>query len=475
MVRMTTRASTPLPEDPSGDLVAVLRGWDDPRLTHLLTERPDLAHPAPSSLTAMAARAATRPSVGRILGRLDQPTIAVAESLVVLSDGGASCAEDLARAVGTDVTEPLTRLLDLALAVGTTAAARPIPALREALGPHPLGLGPRLSELGVNLTDGWPTTPSALAAVMSKAEQGAARMLDALTWGPPVGTVTTDIPPAARWLLDAHVLHRISSTQLVLPREIALAARGGRLLRELDTAPPVPEAPVREDVTIAAEGVRAAEDVLYAVGHVLDSWGAEPPAVLRSGGIGVRDVRQVATLLASTTAHAALVVELTAMLALLGQYHDVEMTAWAPTLGAEDWREQPLSHRWAELVAAWLSSPRTPWLAGTRNDKGALRAALEPDLERTWAPSLRRRVLSALAAWPAGSAPDAEAVQAYLAWHTSRSAPPMATVEAILAEAAVVGLTGAGALGDPARLLLAGASPAELADRLESYLPPAVE
>ncbi|TDE94139.1 hypothetical protein EXU48_11895 [Occultella glacieicola] len=475
---MTTRPAAAGQSAARDPLAAALREWDDARLLALLETRPDLASPPPSSITAMIARAGSRASVGRALAHLDAPTLTVAEALVVADDAAGVTADRLAGLlglIGPDVTGYLQHLLDLALATGDLDGARAVPALAEAIGPHPLGLGPSLGDLPVNLADGWPTTARALAAVLAKAPPGPVRMLEALTWGPPLGTVTHDIPPAARWLLDAHVLYRIAPTQLVLPREVALAARGGRLVRELRTEPPLPEATARPPATIGAETVRVAEEAMHAVGLVLDAWANDPPAVLRSGGLGVRDLRQVAGALEASSTRAAFVVELAGMLGLLGHVHDSDGSVWAPVAEAEDWREEPVPARWARTVRAWLASPRTPWLAGTRTDKGVLRSALEPDLERAWAAPLRRRVLESVRAWPEHAAPDAAAVHAHVAWHTARAAPPLSAVQAILDEAAALGLTGAGALGAPARLLLDGATEDQLARAFARDLPPSVD
>src|SRR5699024_6940959 len=156
---------------------------------------------------------------------------------------------------------------------------------------------------------------------------------------------------------------------------------------------------------------------------------------------------------------------------------DADGSSWAPTAAALDRPPgtDELAQRWAGLVHAWLASARTPWLVGTRSDKGELRSALSPDLQRCWALHLRRRVPHALARWPSGAAPDPESVHEHLAWHTPRSAPPLETVEAVLAEAAALGLTGAGALSTAARALLdTDGALEEVAAAFAADLPPVV-
>src|SRR5690625_1895869 len=221
MVRMSPSALSAGP--PSVSLAAHLRQWDDDRLTHLLRLRPDLATPAPSSITSLAARASSRASVTRALGEVDRPTLTVAEALAVLGTPQMPVSlQQLSAAVGFMADDVAHHLQDLALVFGEPEALWVVDTAREALSAQPLGLGPSLQALGLDAADGWPTTASAVQHVLEEAPDGARRVLDVLAWGPPVGTFE-QMPPAVQWLLEARVVHRLSPTQVVLPREIALA------------------------------------------------------------------------------------------------------------------------------------------------------------------------------------------------------------------------------------------------------------
>lgn len=453
------------------ELADLVREADDDWLAALLQKRPDLARPVPTSLTALAGRAGTRASASRALASLSVPELTVVEAAVMLAGGGATSANELADAVGDDVTAAIERLLGLAVLLGDAERLTPAPGVAEAIGPTPLGLGPALRALEVRSDEGWPTTVAALRGVMANAPEGARTLLDALTWGPPVGTLGTEVPPAARWLLDHHVLHRLSATEVVLPREVALAARGGQLVRDLALDPPLDETPLRRPDVVAAEVVAASDEILRHLEVLLDMWQEEPPAVLRAGGVAARDLKQLASTLDVPTAQAALVCELAGALGLVGHLHEDDGNRWAPTVAADAWREKPGPRRWAELAAAWLRSRRVPWLAGTRSERGALRAVLDPDLHRPWAAALRRRALTALGHWPERAAPSAAQLREHLAWQQPRSVPPAATVAAVLSEASTLGLLGAGALGPPTRRLLEGAGPDEVASALAALYP----
>ena len=66
-------SSTPRPRSLAEDL----RARSDDDIAALLAARPDLVHPVPADLGALATRAATGPSTARALDRLDELTLAV--------------------------------------------------------------------------------------------------------------------------------------------------------------------------------------------------------------------------------------------------------------------------------------------------------------------------------------------------------------------------------------------------------------
>src|SRR6476659_8835614 len=71
---------------PVRSLADDLRVRSDDALTALLSERPDLTHPVPSDLGALAVRAAVGVSVARALDRLDRFGLDVVDALAVLPD-----------------------------------------------------------------------------------------------------------------------------------------------------------------------------------------------------------------------------------------------------------------------------------------------------------------------------------------------------------------------------------------------------
>lgn len=432
-----------------GELLDALSTLDDDALVTVLRRRPDLAVPPPASLPALAVRAASRPSVERVLAGLDRHVLDVAEALCALSALAPPDAAAVSRGVGADATAALDELGALLLVVD----GAPLDALTAALGPFPAGLGAPAQELGAV-----PPDPAALDALLAQAPEAALRVLHALRDGPPVGVAGQGrAAEASRWLLDHGVLLDTGDGQVALPLETALHLRGGRTHPAARPTAPLPAARTWPAPVVAAEAARAAEELVRLVGLLVERWAATPVAALRTGGLGVRELGRTSTALGLSTQETATVVEVAAAAGLLGEGQDREGTTFlAVAPQAADWLEAPLPARWAMLAAAWLTSSRTPWRVGERDERGTRLAALGPGLERGGAARLRRRVVAALGELPAGLAPEAAELHALLAWQRPRTAPDLAAVAAVLAELALLGVTGAGALGTGGAALLTG-------------------
>jgi hypothetical protein len=486
-----------------------LRQRSDTALAALLRARPDLAAPSPSTLRSLAARASSRTSLERALARADALTLQVLEAVLALEPvfrappdtGGpplpgplttemvswalGGSAEDRPRveaavrlAVGHALLWDASPRSDRGGGTGSASAGpgatpaepldlRSAPGLDELLGPNPAGLGPHLDPVPDGLAEavghtlgsapGRGETAAALDTLLAGAPPGARTILDALAWGPPVGVV----PPAGsrprdavNWLVTQHLLVRSDARHVVLPRLVGLALRGGRTHREPRARPPEPQGRAVQAATADAEAASAALELVRRVRVLRQSWDENPPSVLRAGGLGVRDLRRVAAQLETDERAAAFVVEVAALAGLVRDDGDAP-PSYVPTM--TDWDDLDDAARWARLVEAWLAGRRAPWLVGSRDDKGALRAPLSPDLQRPWVPRLRNGVLGVLAAGSAGDtvlALTSTAVVEVLTWHTPRALPPASAVEGLLTEAEWLGVTGAGALSTPGRALI---------------------
>ena len=484
-----------------------LTALPDREVAALLVARPDLAAPPSSSFLALATRAGAPGSIEHALAGLDAPTLAVAEAVVALNrpdesgraggagstevaevagnrqtggDGGASGepagseplgdpadqpatpdSVDLAGQIADhlplpaeQVAEALEHLRRLALVI----EGRPVAALETAFGPHPFGLGPwaaeplsveqlppTLEELSEEAAGGKPVIPAA-----------SVEMLQALTWGPPAGTLRAGgTAPGAAPLIERGWLERSSDahgrTRFILPRQVALALRGGRLTREPLTAPEAGDLETVVADVVASESSFHAEEAVRLVAALLEEWGREGGTIRRTGGVSARALARTADALDLEADAAARIIEIAAAAGLLGL--DDDGATWVPSSRAAGWLTDSLPQRWAPLALAWSASARTPWLTGTRDDDGTLRAVLSPDLEAGWAARLRARVLALLGDLPPGASATPAFVRAALTWQSPRRTIPGGAISAVLAEAETLGITGGGALTEAGRIL----------------------
>ncbi|WP_329566599.1 helicase C-terminal domain-containing protein [Kitasatospora sp. NBC_01266] len=510
-----------------------LRASSDQALATLLRLRPDLLNPVPTDITQLTARLSSRASALRALERLDRFTLQTAEALAALPDGSAGTAlRDLlagpARVKAHPGAEPVERaaviaalpralaaLRERALLWGPDSAPHLVIAVREALAPSATapggtGLGPTLAEATLGMSPariqqlltgaGLPGTPDPVtavaaltalladrkrcAALLAEAPEAALGVLDRLVWGPPTGTV----PDAARpvtaeqargpleWLLARGLLLPSGPGSVVLPRELALHLRGGRSHRIVEPAPPALAPGLERDpqaVDNAAAG--QAYTAVRTIEELLDLWGLQPPATLRAGGLGVRDLKRTALALETDEAQAAFWLELAYGAGLLapdgesGELAGRTGEVWAPTPAYDLWLQQPVAERWTVLARGWLAATRVAGLVGSPDGKGKPRAALGPELDRVLAPGTRRAVLSLLATLPPGAVAGADALLPVQRWYRplrggatgpdGRDLRDQLTGWS-LAETELLGITGRGALGSAARALLAGQDPA---------------
>ncbi|MEW2046871.1 helicase C-terminal domain-containing protein [Streptomyces sp. NPDC005476] len=503
-------------------LAAALRARDDASLAALLRARPDLITPVPTDLTQLATRAGTRASVVRALERLDRFALQTAEALAVAGDPATY--DELLGLMAGDARDPavadalpgaLAALREQALVWGDEGSLRLVRTARELLAPSaqhpsPTGLGPSVREATAGMspgriqelvaTAGLPSTHDSvsavgaltslfthrrkMAALLAKAPADSVDVLRRLMWGPPYGQVTADPAARLRWLLDRGLLLPTAPGTVVLPREVALHLREGRAHRTPEPVPPTVEALVAHrpqvvDATAAGQAYTA----LTTVEELLKDWHEGGPAVLRAGGLSVRDLKRTAVALDVSEPMAAFWVELAYAAGLLASDGEAD-ERYAATPEYDEWLERPPADRWAQLAQAWLTATRTSGVVGGRDLKERALSALGPGLDRSAAPEVRHRVLTLLAGLPEGAAPDAEAVLARLRWERPLRGPqgqqgpqlPQGSAAQgaqgdddlrsrlarwTLTEAELLGVTGRGALSSHGRALLGARSAAK--------------
>ena len=305
-------------------LVDRLRAADDETLAALLRLRPDLAVPPPADLTVLATRAGIRASVHRACEDLDTVALAVLEALVVADadQEPVSLAE-------------LRRLLGPGRA-GRRRRPRPGGAARAGAGlgrRRRVGAGAGGAGRGAALS-GWAGPPGHRAGRVV----GAA----ASCWPPSTrtnGGCSTRWPPARRSgaagpgpdpqspvgrLLARGLLLRVDADTVELPRQVALALRGDRPLGAVSWRRREVGARDRGADVVDRTAGGAALEALRQVELLVGFWSRPPPPVLRSGGLGVRELRRAAKEMDADESAAALLVELAVAADLVAETDGVD-------------------------------------------------------------------------------------------------------------------------------------------------------
>ncbi|MFH9468342.1 helicase-associated domain-containing protein [Streptomyces clavifer] len=516
---------------PPRTLAEALRARGDESLAGLLRARPDLLSPVPNDITQLATRAGTRASVIRALEHLDRFALQTAEALAVAPDpapydallalltgdgeGDGDRRDDSGAAITAALPAALTTLREQALVWGEDERLHLVRTARELLAPSPqhpspTGLGPTVAEATAGMSPGrlqdiltaagLPATHdpvsavaslaglftdrTRMAALLDTAPVEALSVLDRLVWGPPYGEVTPNPARPVQWLRDRGLLLPVSTRTVVLPREAALHLRAGRAHRVPEPVPPALVAAAERDpqaVDRAAAG--QAFTALSTIEELLKLWNNGGPAILRAGGLSVRELKRVANALDVSEPIAAFWVELAYAAGLLATDGEAD-ERYAATPAYDDWLELPAQDRWTRLAAAWLAATRTAGLVGGQDAKGRALSALGAELDRSAAPEVRRRVLALFASLPPGTAPDPQTLLARLRWErplrtgASGAAPSAGDVSDLRSrialwtvnEAELLGITGRGALSSQARALL-DEGPREAAARLAPLIP----
>lgn len=464
-----------------------LRARTDEEIVGLLRSRPDLAVPAPTDLAVLAGRLNTGPSVWRAMEGLDAFAVLVLTALTVAeAHSRAVPPERVVALLGSgvdadDVSPVLVQLESLALVRRTDDDELLLPpAVAAALGPHPAGLGAPGS-----------VTPAEAAERLAQLSAADRAVLDKLNAGTPRGSMGRSSSPVARAVKDlvqTGLLRRVDPDTVELPREVGLALRGDHPLGPVRTVAPTAGVVDRGVATVDGTGGGQALAALDRWHRLLEAVGATPAPQLKSGGMGVRDLRRIARTVGVEEDVAALDIEVLAAAGLLGT-SDPRVPAraargaaswgapsWTPTSLVDALWAGPEEHAWALLALTWLDLRRNPGRIGARDVSGKVITPLAAEVAWTRGPAERRSVLRELAALPAGAGMGEAALADLLGWRSPlRPAEHRAAVlSSTLREATSIGIVAFDALTTAGRALL-DADTETAARALTAALPAPVE
>ncbi|MFJ3906564.1 helicase C-terminal domain-containing protein [Streptomyces sp. NPDC090025] len=492
-------------------LASWLGSLDAPRLARVLAARKDTASsPEPRTVGELADRLQRPGSVAVALPRLPLPCLQGAEALAALGEPASHDA--LAKLLGATDSEA-ARGLDSTLAMladhalvwpDDTGALRMASPLRQAWD-SPLGLDTPLEKLLAGVPSDELRTmlvtlgikppgtkqqrlaalvdhhsdPQAIATLVARApaitRKLLARRADSTAGQRQFimfGSPGPDLEPGARWALDRGLLivdrHRYGPARM--PVEVTLALRGPDWHAPFDPLPPSVRSVAVGSAEVEREAAAAATAFASQAASVLAACSVSPPARLKSGGIGARELARIGKASQADDAVVRLTLEAAYAAGLLGRDGD----RMAPTGAYDAWAEQEPAGRLAVLLQAWHSLALTPTQARDEDNKALPALAGAPPCGGCL--QARRGLLHAASQLPAGrGATTAADLGPLVAWHRPLAdASPLdgTPFAALIREAELVGVLARGALSPLGSTLLED-DPAGLATTCRELLPTA--
>ena len=403
-----------------------LRARTDDALASIFKLRPDLVSPVPNDFSALAARATSTPSLVRALDSINMWHYQIIEAACALPEPFKK--SEIVSVTSEETAFALDHLWQMGLLYKEGNNYRTPTNLKMLIGDEPAGLGP----IAVKKFD---------FSILKEIPKASEEVLAKLTWGPPRGQIGNIKKPgnAIGWLLDNGVLVALDSNTVALPRDVAIKLRGGKIHKEMVSKAPnlIGKEVVQKQIDLAA--IANISTILRWCEELLHNLSDEPPTALRTGGLGVRDLKKIAEHLGIDETCAGFVAELCYLGGLLVIDSDDQIL---PTSAFDIWLTKSAEERWYSLVVLWLDTSRVSGLIGKISDKNV--APLGPELDRAGASLIRRSTLKVLNDNPQ-LMPDVKSLQEIVKWINPQRANND-YVEWTLREAEWLGITGQGAL-----------------------------
>lgn len=469
-----------------------LGSWSADELSYLMQTRPDLLPASDRGLEAVARKAGTAMSLGRVLVSADVGMLVVAEALVAKHPASV---DDLDQLLGTGdpaaIIDAVERLRRAGVVMVADGVISPVGSLRDLLH-RPLGLGPSFAELADHLptetietlarrtraegAEKHSATVRAVAHRLSQTEvlqelladapQDTRELFDTLVsrrspaiplpTGYPYRELDADDPLA--WLVATGLVVAVTESVAELPRELVIASLPAGM---------APTASVRPVALQAVDGLGpdvvngnaadSANRLLDGAETLLRLIGQGEVSIRKAGGVGPRELRRLAKVCHLDVIDVARLFELIGVARLIKVVGGKVMVS---DLAAR-WWSIARHRRYLALVRAWMASDR--FLSrGLVDDLDPDKIVALGDAEPIAAVSSARTVtLSAIAELSSGSAYDPDQLAESVVWQGPNlwgagEPQPEILVEWTLAEAELLGLIANNAPSDIGRALVAG-------------------
>jgi hypothetical protein len=482
--------------DSDRTLLQWLAGRPPEALARILANRREAAAaPWPRHLPALAVRLADPSHTTIAIRRLPAPAAQALRALAALPPGATR--GELAGMLGVDPTdEDLADALNL-LAEHALAWDGPSGRILAAPGVsdgwhHPLGLGAPAADLlertpfykikeiarrlGQSLGGGKAAVVAriidfyqddhALDAVLGSGPEGVRGVLAPFAHDGPVRRAPgiqqfyrSDHPMTPeRWAAERGLLFERDWSQAEMPREVALALRGPSWHAPFTPVPPELTTARGDADAVDQEAGTVAGHVLERALALLDQAARTPVAVLKTGGVGQREVKRLAKDLQCSAEEVRVLLEVLYAAGLLPESTDGHL----PHPYAGQWTAAPGGARLARLLDAWWRIERSPLRRDEDNWPPVLAG---PAKDGEVAVAVRRAALTVLAELPDGT--GAADIAAAVEWRCPLYPPELVAefLTAALAEARLLGLVAGEAASRLGRALVGG-DPTPAAERM---------
>jgi hypothetical protein len=484
-------------------LAESLAELSDTELAQFFAFRPELADPVPATFADLAVRSTAAFSVHNCVAALDQRQREVLDAIAYLSEPctvNDICAVPSLHADPVVIAEIVAQLRAFGLVVPTEVMAGSVfwtvpVALKRAI-PSPFALrapmaklldrytAPDIRMIALNLgiasesttksgvmaeIINFITSPGALDSLWDRAlpgcdsvlrgihdELGGIFALDTRPWS------RKEIPEPVAWLLSHGLLLPLDQETVVIAQELSIMLRGGSPIMAFSTEPPNVATRSAKQLVSTRSGVVALTpgELISAVAAIGHEWGRSVPAPLKTGGVGVKEIRAMTKVVGVDEASTARLVELAGAAGLL--VADDYVGRLGPTPRFDEWLKESALDRWMVLVRTWADLPRSlSAVVGIEEVRG------EPPLQERWYSSpdeiwRRARVMEGVASSTSGEPVETMSVMRRARWfgpgRWGDGFDGFDATELLMVEAALVGVMNGGAITPLGRAALFGSA-----------------